>query len=239
MTTNTGREMEAMDLLPAGGARPQRHASLGSQRSARQAHRAAVHVALRRLPRPALQGRRPRAHGARRAPRLRLLQPRHRTPRGDLHPLRQPPDHQARRDRSLAPPLALRATAHHRGPGRLHRRQRRKVVHGPRRLRHHSQLDVARPRQRGRRPDGVARRPRRPLRADPRRQLLRAVPGALPPAHQAGRYVASALRRRQPQTYVDAARRTPLPHPQLQVRPHVRDAQGAGEGVRRQSPTTA
>ena len=79
----------------------------------------------------------------------------------------------ARRSGARASAHAIGAAFRGRGPWRLHRGQRRAHDDGAGRLHHHAELDLARPRQRGRGPGGVARRPRHPAGALSRRRLRR------------------------------------------------------------------
>ena len=86
--------------------------------------------------------------------------------------------------------------APHRGrQRRVHRGRRRARHHAPRRFHHHAVLDVARPRQRGERPGGVARRPGHSPGALPRLRVRRELPAgraAASPAPRATRSRATA-----------------------------------------------
>src|ERR1700733_10947686 len=66
---------------------------------------------------------------------------------------------------------AIRVALHHRGSRRLHRGGGRTHDDGARRFRHHTELDVARPRQRYGSADGLARWSRRSDRPPVRRQF--------------------------------------------------------------------
>ena len=72
------------------------------------------------------------------------------------------------------PARAKRAPLRPRGRRRAHRRRRRTDDHARRRLHHHAADGVARSRQRERHADLLARRPRHPDRAVPRRVVRRA-----------------------------------------------------------------
>ena len=126
------------------------------------------------------------------------------TARADLDhafAVRRPATDHAGRGGAGAPAFAVGAALHHRGPRRLHRGRRRAHDDGAGRLRHHAELDLARPRQRHRPADGLARRAGHSDRAAVRRQLRRArecrqpdgdaargrQPGALWRQHAAGR----------------------------------------------------
>ena len=86
-------------------------------------------------------------------------------------------DH-ARRGRAGASPHPIGAALHHRGARRLYRGRWRAHRDAARRFRHHPVLDLARPRQRHRRADGLARRARHPDRQAARAPAL---PSRLPP----------------------------------------------------------
>ena len=104
----------------------------------------------------------------------------------------RPAAHPAGRGGAGAPPFAVGAALHRRGQRRLHRRRRREDDHAARRLRHHAVLDLARPRQRQQRADGVDGRARHP----DRRLLRRAVRRGLSAGEPAGRRGPRAMRSR-------------------------------------------
>ena len=125
------------------------------------------------------------------------------------HARRQHPDRDAGRDCPRPSPFRGGAAPDHRGKGRLHGRQRRARADVPGRSRPDPQLVMARPRQRHRCADDVARRPRHPAGADARGRVLRRIPPgaarhwcggqrlamALPDVGDAGRLAAAGRRR--------------------------------------------
>ena len=94
---------------------------------------------------------------------------------GEQYHGRQHPDRDAGGDRARPSPLGVSASPDHRGSGRLHGREQRAHSDGPGRSRAHTELDLARPRQRHRGADDLARRPRHAARAHAGGGVLRRI----------------------------------------------------------------
>ena len=143
----------------------------------------------------------------------------------------------ARRGRAGASPYPIGVALHHRGPRRLYRGRRRAHRDAAGRFRDHALLDLARPRQRDRRADGLARRARHPDRQIAERELCRAGARRSPGGDPARRRQRRALRQQSAAGRLEA-RGQDLAGLQLSLCAHPRGARRACAATASPTPIT-